>query len=304
MTVFRIALLAIAGLLLPIGTTASATDTDSGREGTWTADRMQNSLQLHLRLSQHSYRSLTIPWTSLQKTGDGLVLKREAGVLTLTGPFDGQRGGGMFTFMPDPSFRNALRSRGLGSLTDREQLKAALADLTVELIDELRKVGYDETLKNYLKMSIHRATPAYVRALKAVGYDDVPAKRLVKMRVHGVEPDFIRAMTNAGYGQLSPKELTKMKIHGVTPAFANELREAGVEAPARQLVKMKIHGVTSSFAEEIRKAGVDATAKQLVKMKIHGVTPAFVKEARDAGIEATARQLVKMKIRGVTPRSQ
>ncbi len=304
MTMFRIVSFAVAGLLLPMGTLASATDTDSGREGTWTADRRQANVQLHLHLSPQSNRGVTVPWTSLQKTSDGLILKRQAGVLTLAGPFDGQRGGGMFTFTPDPSFRRAIGSRGLGPLTDRQQLEAALADLTVELIDELRAVGYDETLKRYLKMSIHGATPAYVRALKAVGYDHIPAKRLVKMRIHGVEPNFVREMANVGYGRLSPKRLTKMKIHGVTPAFARELRESGVEAPARQLVKMKIHGVTPAFVKEIRDAGVNATAKQLVKMKIHGATPAFVKETRDAGIEATARQLVKMKIHGVSPRSQ
>ena len=296
--------LVVAAAMMAAPHYASAADEGDGRSGTWTAQRDGDSIYLRLDHRPGSSHGFTVPADAIRKTASGLMLERQAGGFELVGPFDGQRGGGTFTFAPSASYRTALSDRGLGSLTDRRQLELASVDLTLEFIDGLRKLGYKPGLKRLIEMRIHGAGPDYVRALKRAGYDDVPAKRLVEMRIHGVTPEYIRAMVKAGFGQLSPKRLVEMRIHGVTPDFANKMKDSGMTATAKQLVQMRIHGVSPDYISSMKKRGYKSlSVRRLVEFRIHGVDADFVSDMAELGYrDIPARRLVEMRIHGVSPK--
>ena len=292
-----------ASAFAAVCTSANAAEKGDGRTGTWTIQRDDDSLFIRLESRPGSSHGFTVPASSIRKTAAGLVLERQAGRFDLVGPFDGNRGGGTFTFAASASYKKALEELGLGPISARRQLELATVDLTLDFVADLRKLGYNVELKRLMEMRIHRAGPEYVRALKRAGYENISAKRLVEMRIHGVTPDYIGGMVEAGFGQLSPKRLVEMRIHGVTPDFVSQTKRAGLNPTAKQLVEMRIHGVTPSYIDSLKKRGLDSlSVRRLVEFRIHGVDAKFVSGMKELGYRnIPARKLVEMRIHGVSP---
>ena len=285
---------------------ASAAEDRFALEGSWTAQqRSDGRIQLHLSDKPRSSFGFSIPSAALERAGaERFVLEREAGSFVLQGRFDGRRGGGTFRFRPDETFREELVRRGLGRVHDRRQLELAAVDLTLAFIDELRGLGYDEPLDRLVEMRIHRAGPSYIRALRAAGYDGLPARRLVEMRIHSVTPGYIQELAAVGYEALPAKRLVEMRIHSVTPEYVRDLGKAGLDgATARELVEMKIHSVRPELVVRLKEHGRPApTPREAIDLHIHGVTVDFVDALAELGYrDATPRQLVEMRIHGVSP---
>ena len=273
---------------------------DAGIKGTWMAQR--DGTKVTLRFSQdHTFNtSFGIAPDDLTSTDEGLLLKRDAGTFVLSGTYDGQLGGGTFEFKPSERYRAELIKRKLGPVTGRRQLTLAAIDLRIAFIDELRSLGYDESLKRYTQMRIHRATPDFIRDLAAVGYKDLSARRLVEMRIHNVSVSFIREMAKLGYSDVSPKRLVAMRIHDVTPDYVRELVAGGFDKPsAKRLIDMRIHNVSPKYAARARDIGLDPSLKQLVQMRIHNVDLEFVDGFRKRGQPLTVREAIDFSIHGV-----
>ncbi len=279
----------------------AANDGASSLSGTWTAQR--DGERTYLQLShrpgwQHGFKLAS---SALERTDTGLRLSREAGAFDLVGLYDGERGGGTYTFIPSESFRQGLSKLGFDRVTDSKMVELAAMDLTLDFIRELRKLGFKEGLRRYVEMRIHGATPAYVRALVAAGYKGLSAKRLVQMRIHGVTPEYIEELKAAGYTNISARRLVEMRIHGVSVDFIKGMAKADyANLDAKRLVEMRIHGVSVEFARRMRAEGLDPTAKDLVEMRIHGVSPDYVAGLKRRGLkDISVRRAVEFRIHGV-----
>jgi bla regulator protein BlaR1 len=259
---------------------------------------------------------------------------RAAGVLRCEGSARRGLATGSCDFAPDAAFAAELERRGVGRVTEREQLQLALQDARLELLDELARQGYAvPDVKRYVELSIHEVDvawlrglqsvglkldslarlvefrihdvdAAYVGELKAAGYDALTPRQLVEFRIHGIDADGIVALTAAGIGDLPPQQLLAMHIHGASPEFAREMKSLGYgDVGADRLIEFRIHGVTPAFVRELATLGYrDLPTARLVEFRIHGVTPAFVRELATLGYRdlPTAR-LVEFRIHGVTP---
>lgn len=86
-------------------------------------------------------------------------LAREAGTFDFDGTFLNADGVGRFTFTPDASYADRLRSLGVTAFR------------------------------------IHGVTPQFARDVRDRGVSALSADRLVAMRIHGVTTDFVRGST-------------------------------------------------------------------------------------------------------------
>lgn len=211
-------------------------------------------------------------------------LASEAGTFNFDGTFLDGDGVGRFTFTPDASYADRLRSLGVtaSELTDERLFSLAILDVSSSFIREMQALGYHEALDRYIAFRIHGATPEFVRDLKAAGYDNVSADRLIAFRIHGVTAQFAGDLRDLAVSDRSADRLVAMRIHGVTTDFVRELGSLGYRnLSSDQLIAMRIHRVTVAFIRELAAAGYrDIPVEKLVAMKIRGIDADFVRKVK------------------------
>lgn len=213
------------------------------------------------------------------------AMRRDAGIIAFDGSFRDGEGAGHFTFTPNESYLNTLRSMNVrldddSDRTEGEELfRLAMFDVSVDFIRSMRNLGYDVSLRDIVRFRIHGVSPEMVTELRGLGLDHVSAEDLVRMRIHGATPSFIRAMADSGYRNLSVDNLIRFRIHGVSPEFVRELATLGYRnISGEELVRMRIHGVSPDYIREVENAGYkNVPVEKLIQMRIHGIDAAYLK---------------------------
>ena len=276
------------------------TEDPSPTAGTWTAQKDGDQLYLQLNPSPRWNFGFRIKPSSLEKTARGFIFRRSAGNFELSGAYVDGRGGGTFVFRPSAAYRKGLEKRGLGPVTMTKQVELAALDVTLEFIDDLKALGYDESLKRYIEMRIHGATAEYATALAAAGHKDLSARRLIEMQIHGVTPEYIKALVDLKL-TVGARRLVEMRIHGVTPKFVAAVRALRIDPSVDELVQLKIHGADTEFLKRMNALLGRVTARNAIDMRIHGVTPSFIEGVQRAGYDTpTPRELVDLRIHGAS----
>ena len=308
-----IALMAAAAALLaaPSGTA------QSGYEGQWTVDLRQNGrAQLNFNYSGKGggtsmsgdeipaaeLRGLTADQARSGGTNVRFQIVRDAGTFDCEGWFRAGKGSGTFAYTASPEFAARLRSLGLEAPAPHAQFQMALADLRLELVEELKAQNYaDLTTDHLVRVADHGVDLEYLRGLRAAGYQPASVAALVRMRDHGVTLKVISELEKLGYAKLPADQLVRVVDHGVSPSYIRELDALGYRGlPIEQLVRMRDHGVDSSYIEELRRAGLEnLEPNDLVRMRDHGVTGAFAERAQaKAGRALAPHELIRLRNHG------
>ena len=166
--------------------------------GQWTAGfRKGNAAELEItflhRSPKYGLRTEfeTVPASEFRGSGSGaagpsidFTLAREAGTFHLRGHFAGGRGSGHWTLAPDPDFLSGMQARGYSDLTAEDMYSAAIADLRVKLIDDLRSEGYaDLKFHDLFEAAAFGITPDFIREVKVLGEARPTFERLVEIRI-------------------------------------------------------------------------------------------------------------------------
>jgi hypothetical protein len=200
-------------------------------------------------------------------------LQREAGTFQFEGSFNNGKGSGTFTLVPNQSFLSAMTSRGY-ALNDEKQFAAAMLDVRVKTIDDLKAAGFPNlSIDDVFKVTIFKITPEFAGEMASIGFKNLELEDLVKARIFKVDAKFAREVKEMGFGENQPMEtLVKMRIFKITPDFIREIRTTGLEnLDVEDLVKLRIFKIDTAF---IQRAQSTSSAKldveDLVRMKIHG----------------------------------
>jgi hypothetical protein len=187
-----------------------------------------------------------------------------------------------------------LMGRGSGSYT-------FVADPA--FVSALRNMGYDapddEQLFSMLMMEITREFAREIRdsGLRASSQD------LIALRMHGVTLDYIRAARQAGYQNFTAEDYSQLRIHGVESEFLRELKAAGYDLRAGEIEELRIHGIDSRYLRDLKSYGLHPAAEDLAQMRMHGVTPEYLKGLKDGGYEnLQVQEIDQLRMHGVEPR--
>lgn len=323
--------------LLPAALAAQA---PQALDGTWTS-RWKDGAErpwVQMRVDDGRRWSMTLPEAEVDRlvasegpAGEvGLVLDRLAGRLEMEGMLSGERGRGIFTFRPDPAFAGAMDGAGIRVDDADDHLVAAMHDIRpssatrlrdagfaaidfgdvvgahifqvdTTWIRELRELGVDGDLDDFIAFRIHGVTPEFVRDVRSWDIGEVDEDDLVAFRIHGVNREFVGQIAEWNLGEIGTDDLIAFRIHGVSRDFANEVRGWGLgEADGDDLVALRIHGVSGEFVASMRDAGVPpADLDQAIAFRIHGVDPELVTDLEEMGFEELdGDDLIKVKIHG------
>ncbi len=277
-------------------------------------------LQIGLRYERHTgtsnYNS-THSWDAPLSSAVGLTqavldsngahgqfrLVRDAGTFICDGWFNAGKGTGTFTFEANPQFAKELEKRGVGTPTEEQQFRMAMAGTSLELVDTLKAAKYDFDVDGLIRASNHGISLDYVKQINALGYHPSTLDGLVRMRDHGVTPEYVKAIQASGLKNLSEDEVVRLRDHGVSADYIHGLEQYGIrDLSASQLSRLRDHGVTPEYIAQMRKAGFKAEPDELTRMRDHGVSPDFVQALTDAKLtDLSTSDLVQLRDHGVSP---
>jgi len=242
-------------LMLVINAFAAA---DTPLSGTWSVQLGDDpvNVQFGARYDSdhdHSDWSRDVPMASLvgltrdQLQSGGTNVRfdvvRDAGTLHCVGYASHGAGGGTFSFAPSSSFSDALASRGISRPDAGQQLRMAMAGVTIAFVDILRRNSNAITSSDeIIRVLDHGVDERYVAGLAALGYKNLGADDFVRMRDHGVTLDFVRGMLALGY-RPTTQELIRLRDHGVTLDFVKRVKDHGYNASVEQLIHLRDAGI-------------------------------------------------------------
>src|SRR5438552_16661626 len=181
---------------------------------------------------------------------------RSAGTLDCEGWFDDGKGSGHFTYQANSEFVAELAKRGITGPppTAWEQFQMTMADVGLELVDELARQKYERpTAAELVRVRDHGVDPEFIASLDGVGYKNLGIEGLVRLRDHGVDGDYIADMKEMGYAPANSEELIESRDHGVDPSYIVSLKQAGYEnLSLQELRRARDHGVTWEFIERAK----------------------------------------------------
>lgn len=237
------------------------------------------------------------------KTDVNFRLVREAGTFHCEGTFREGKGAGHWTLTPNQSFVSAMQSRGYDRLSEDDLFSAALFDINIKTIEDLKAAGYDRlSFKELVEASIFKVTGDFAREMKSAGFDNLTLKQLVEARIFKVDGQYAKEVEAMGFGRQPLKTLVETRIFKITPEFIREMRSMGFEnLSLKQLTEMSIHKVTPEFVNGIKSEGYSSVSpRQAVDLKIHGVDQDFIKRVKAKGFnDLTLNKLVELRIHGI-----
>ena len=205
--------------------TARALSPAAALEGLWTARLTEDKIQLRLSVFEEEGRSgewnTSVTVDRRDVTGlrmdqeHTFELKREAGTLSFTGKFTGNRGSGSFEFVPNREFIETLGRKGYGKITDDKMIFLCLTDINLGYINDLERLGFTEiSTSRLVDLGIHRVTAEYIKDMQSVGLRNLSVAKLLEFKIHGVDRDYVQGLKAAGYADVSPAELLELRMGG------------------------------------------------------------------------------------------
>ena len=206
-------------------------------------------------------------------------LVREAGTIDCQGTFVDGKGSGTYTFTPNRSFIDAMKSRGFdfeksatrhGDDVEDRLFAAATLNVTAKLADDLLSANFGPLdVEDLFKAAIFHIDSQFMSEMKATGFPDLKMEDLVKARIFKIDADYVRQMHDAGFDKESFEGLVKFRIFKVTPDFLNELKADGFSnLSSEEVVKFRIFNIDSDFIRKTKAEDPNVTVEDLVQMKI------------------------------------
>lgn len=323
MKIIKLAVLALFALTFAHHS-APAAEAQSTIKGTWTAsdrydkddkDEKIKDGKIQLNFTRRTERNgvnnhgSSYPISELQGLSPDQInsanssvsfrLVREAGTIECRGVFTNGRGTGEFTFTPNSSFVDGMKSRGYATLSDERLFTSATLNLTLAFVDDLKSAGFgDLTIDDIFKARIFNITPQFMSEMKATGFPNLEMEDLVKARIFKIDADFVRQVTEMGFAKDSLEGLVKLRIFKITPEFLREMKTLNFpNLTPEEAVNLRIFKVTPEFIKELQSLGFNRlSVEEATKFRIFKIDSEFIRKAKAENPNITVEELVRMKI--------
>ena len=289
---YLLALSSIAFIVIVVGSYVIVAQ--SPITGTWTANtREDKDGKIHISFERRSekggrnqmgqsYDYSDLQGLSASQTQNGKVsfqLVREAGTINCEGSFTDGKGSGTFTFTPNRSFVDAMRSRGFdfekqsarGANDVGERLfAAATLNVTTRLADDLLSANFGNLdVDDLFKAAIFKVDSQFMSEMKASGFPNLTMEDLVKARIFKIDASWVRDVNAMGFADSDFEQLVKFRIFKVTPEFLQSLRNEGfANLNPEEVVKFRIFNIDTDFIRKAKAEDPNVSVEDLVQMKI------------------------------------
>ncbi|CAA9200628.1 hypothetical protein FLA105534_03152 [Flavobacterium bizetiae] len=294
-------------------------------EGNWLATIKGNEVYLQLKSDEKDNSSSTFQlseFKDLQRDKQGtFTLTREAGTMTFTGKFEGDKGTGTYKFTADKNYQAAMLKEGIKVTEDDDLMVFFMVNVKQSYVQMVKQKGYknpdkdqliplvaldvneayiasikqaisDIDLDNLVPFKSLGIDKAYIEDIRKSGYKDLSPGNIIALKSQGIDGKFIADVRSASKGNNSGEDTSNsdddvlaLKALNVDKAFINSLKEVGYDNLSNSdLIAMKSLNVTADYIKGFQKAGF-ATIKpgDMIALKSQNITPALVQQYKDLG---------------------
>jgi len=255
------------------------------------------------RVALAELQGLTAEAALSPKANVNFNVVRQAGTFACEGYFREGKGAGFWTFTPSQSFVSAMRERGYSNLTEEDLLRAALHNLTTNLIEDLKSLGYDRLeFAQLLRASSHTITPEFIREMQSAGYPGLTMEELIRARNHDINSRYVREVRAMGFDKQPLEKLIRLRNHDITQEFISRMRTAGFDnLSIEQLIRLKNHSITPEFVNGLKAEGyTDIPLETAVRLKNHDVDRDYIRRVKARGFnDLTLDEIIKLRSREI-----
>jgi hypothetical protein len=263
----------------------------------------------------HSYNGTTFKLSelgTLPKGSQGTFnISREAGIMQMTGKFEGNTGMGTYKFVADKGYVDYMNKELKETLDDDDQMAFFFINIKKEFLTMLHSEGYkDVTKDDLIPVAALGIDKAYISSIRNSGFKDVSLDNLVPLKALGIDEKYINEIRSE-YKNISTDQLVSFKAQGIDKEYISKVRQMkgdkgdkdGKEDDADDIVSFKAMNITPEFVNSFKAVGItNIPHDQLVAFKAIGVTPEYIKSWFDLGFKnIDADEFVGMKSQNVTP---
>ncbi|SHG30355.1 M56 family metallopeptidase [Flavobacterium defluvii] len=297
-------------------------------DGNWFAVIKDNSIEINFKSDEHDNSSTTFQLSELSsiprdKQGE-FTLTREAGTMTFTGKFEGDKGMGTYKFTPNKDYSTAMRKEGVELTKDNDLMVCFLINIKVSYVQMLKKNGYNNLDKDeVIPLAALDVNEAYITSIKKA-IPDIDLENLVPFKSLGINNAFIDEIRNAGYKDLSPGNIIALKSQGIDGKYISDFRSSTKNDRNNKnksnnnddenndnnnnddndddIIAFKSLNIDKAFIDSFKTLGYNNLSNSdLIGMKSLNVTPEYVKSFQNAGFKnIQAENLIALKSQNVT----
>ena len=181
-----------------------------------------------LTLSSSDLSGLSPENLTIAKTLVVFRIVRESGTFEFEGYFSEGKGAGFWTLIPNQSFISAMRSRGYNSLTENDLFSAAIGNVSIKQMEDLKSFGYDRlSFEQLFLAGAFNVAPDFISAWRLAGFNNLSFGELLQLGMFKVTPEFLDEIKAEGFPQLSLSTAVNLKIHNIDRDFIRRARAGG-----------------------------------------------------------------------------
>jgi hypothetical protein len=286
-------------------------------EGDWFATIKENTVEIHFKSNESDNSSSTFQLSELAnipRDKQGIfTLTREAGTMSFTGKFEGDKGMGSYKFIPNSAYSAAMLKEGVVIKKDIDLIVFFMINIKVSYVQMLKKNGYNDIDKDQLiPLAALDINEAYITSIKQA-IPDIDLDNLVPFKSLEIDKAFIEEIRKAGYKDVSPGKIIALKSQGIDGKYINDVRNStkGDKADNTKnsddddddIIAFKSLNVDQEFINSFKKLGYNNISNSdLIAMKSLNVTSEYISGFQKAGYkDIQIDDLIAMKSLNVTP---
>lgn len=233
-------------------------------------------------------------------------ITREAGVLELTGKFEGDQGMGKYKFVPNKQYAEEMNKELDETLKDRDLMVFFFVDIKKSYVAMLKNQGYKEIGKNdVIPLAALKVDAAYISSLKESGLEDLSLRDLIPLKSLGIDKAYVEEIRNAGYKDVTAQQLIPLKAQGIDGEYISKVRKASNDEDfnPHDIVALKSLKIDEAYINSFRAIGYDHISnKDLIPMKSLGITAEYIKGFQAIGYkDLRPSEFIPLKSQKITP---
>jgi len=280
-------------------------------EGSWFATIKGNTISIQFKSDENDNSTSTFDlneFKDLPRDKQGtFLLTREAGTMTFTGKFEGERGMGTYKFTGDKNYEAAMRKEGVELTEDSDLMVFFMINIKQSYVQMLKKNGYNNLDKDQLiPLAALNIDEAYIKSIKQA-IPDIDLDNLVPFKSLNVDKAFIEEIRKAGYKDVSPENIIALKAQGIDAKyiadFRNSTKANEKDEVDADVIAFKSLNIDQAFIDSFKKLGYnDLSNGDLMALKSLNVTPEYINSFQKAGFKnIKTDDLFALKSQNITP---
>jgi hypothetical protein len=279
-------------------------------EGNWFATIKGNTVDIQFKNDDNNSSSTfqLSDFSNLPKDKQGtFALTREAGTMTFTGKFEGERGMGTYKFASNEAYGAAMRKEGIEIKKDNDLLVFFMVNIKQSYVQMLKKNGYYSLDKDQLiPLAALNIDEAYITSIKQA-IPDIDLDDMIPFKSLDIDKGYIEEIRKAGYKDLSPSNIIALKSQGIDGKYIADVRNSsGTESTKdadEDVIAFKSLNIDQAYIDSFKKLGYNSISNSdLIALKSLNVTAEYVSGFQKAGYKnIKIDDFIAMKSLNVTP---